>query len=1154
MRSSWTSNFAYGCRCPSSWAAGLAWGLFWALWGSLAQAQEPAPAWERYDCADEAQMGVLVREAVEREGQPGVLPRLMKVELACDPSVCTSEVLTRRMTRVLGLCAGLPAVEPKRQESPPPTSKALSVLLEEARRKGEEAATERGEPDPLEAEAPEGVKPEPAAQPGPQGPPSVRSLLNAGRQRLLKTGFFEEVTFKTRAVPGGVEVTFQAQAARIIRKIEYGEVAPLLELEVSKRVQLRRGQALSGDARLKKEKEDSVADLYQQNGFYGTEVHIVEKPVEGTNLVDIEVQIKRGRELKVSRVVIGGHKVLDYAKLRSLLLEPIGWFGAYRDSALKEGIGLVLDEYRQRGYFRARVVDKWINPDQAKGTVEVRLELDEGARWELSFVGNRFFTDAELREKTTFGASGYVDELEIARSADAIEKLYETAGFFFADVEAEEIEGPNAQRTITFRVQEGTQGGIVEVAFVGNKTMSERDLLDVMQTRPYGLLSAGGTLQRDEIEADLGRIVEAYQRRGYLQARAVRWELEALDKGETFRVKIFLEEGAQTLVERVEVVGNEAIGLSEVRARLSVKEGAPLSVGGLQDDTGRLLQMYNPLGYAGANVYAECSTDGRRWGACEAPRVAPECVPKTAQERQRLKLCGDGMKDGRMSCLRTPPTRECQPQGGVGSERVKVRFVVTEGEPVKVGEIFVRGNFKTKDRVIYRSLPFRKGQQFSRDKLYEGQSELRSIGLFESVSFRTIGLEGDAISQVTRDSEVGLVILVEELPASFWELRFGFETRNLLQEGSSLIAKLETALVENNLFGQGQGVQLKLQFAFDLFQIIDVFDPANSEILQTFECVECLDYYVTTQLLFFDPRSVFFRSQLTVSSFYTLDLLGVEDQNVEKEQVGVRASIRTELAERLVGQVALEQSWTTTRTSSDDPRNAAGERLFSPLRTSTGPSVKLSYDKRNSPLNPTRGYYLELTPELAFDFLLDSGTNFFKISGGGSQFWTYFQALTLAYGFRFGFAKPLLGAQVIPEDEVFRLGGVGSLRGFAINSVGPLSSNLFSSRGGDFLLRGSTELRFPLFRELDLYGAWFGDAGLLVDCRRNVSPLEAPGSGERIDCLDDVHLEDVRLSGGVGLRWLALGQIPVVLDYGVILDRKLGEEFGDLQVNVGYNF
>jgi outer membrane protein assembly factor BamA len=44
------------------------------------------------------------------------------------------------------------------------------------------------------------------------------------------------------------------------------------------------------------------------------------------------------------------------------------------------------------------------------------------------------------------------------------------------------------------------------------------------------------------------------------------------------------------------------------------------------------------------------------------------------------------------------------------------------------------------------------------------------------------------------------------------------------------------------------------------------------------------------------------------------------------------------------------------------------------------------------------------------------------------------------------------------------------------------------------------------------------------------------------------------LSTGVGVRWLIAGILPLLLDYGTVLNRRPGEGFGRLHFNIGYTF
>ena len=154
----------------------------------------------------------------------------------------------------------------------------------------------------------------------------------------------------------------------------------------------------------------------------------------------------------------------------------------------------------------------------------------------------------------------------------------------------------------------------------------------------------------------------------------------------------------------------------------------------------------------------------------------------------------------------------------------------------------------------------------------------------------------------------------------------------------------------------------------------------------------------------------------------------------------------------------------------------------------------------------------------------------------------------LGQGLRYGQVFPLAGRETpIPIDERYFLGGVRSLRGFADNEVGPFSASQ-TPDGGEFSLAYNAELRYPLIPTLGVYGAVFWDTGVLVDC--------SVGGGRSCwkDAFGSGPLEEIRTSAGLGIRALLLDQIPIILDYGTVLNRRPGERFGQFHVNVGYTF
>jgi outer membrane protein assembly factor BamA len=295
----------------------------------------------------------------------------------------------------------------------------------------------------------------------------------------------------------------------------------------------------------------------------------------------------------------------------------------------------------------------------------------------------------------------------------------------------------------------------------------------------------------------------------------------------------------------------------------------------------------------------------------------------------------------------------------------------------------------------------------------------------------------------------------------------------------------------------------------------------------------------------------------TLSPFYVIDLVGVINRQVLREEGGLRIELRkelTELLKRMFLKFGVEVKSIASFAAGGPIID--GERIFSPRRTIGKITPELALDRRNSPLNPTRGFIARLEPAVVSGNALGRGRerfvqdSFLRLTTSFSYYQPLWKRWTLAQSIRAGQIFPVFGRETpVQSEELYYLGGVSSVRGFPDGMLGPLGANQRPG-GGEFMLNYNAELRYPLLEQYDIYGASFFDAGLLADCRDD--------SFEGRGCYKDIALgnplESIRTAMGVGVRAVFFDQIPVVLDYGIVLNRVPGEKFGQIHFNVGYTF
>jgi outer membrane translocation and assembly module TamA len=193
--------------------------------------------------------------------------------------------------------------------------------------------------------------------------------------------------------------------------------------------------------------------------------------------------------------------------------------------------------------------------------------------------------------------------------------------------------------------------------------------------------------------------------------------------------------------------------------------------------------------------------------------------------------------------------------------------------------------------------------------------------------------------------------------------------------------------------------------------------------------------------------------------------------------------------------------------------------------------AELQWDTSDNKLNPRRGVVLRGTLDHSSSALI-STESFFKLLLEGRHYYPIRERLILASRLAIGGIQPYDGTENVPSNVRFFAGGPGSIRGYAPNRVGPLD-NEARPIGGDSLLVGSIELRFPISG--DLGGVVFIDAGNVY--------TSSPGW----------DVGDLRVGVGPGIRYnTPVG--PFRLDFGVAVNPRSGDPFGRLDFSIGQAF
>jgi translocation and assembly module TamA len=191
-------------------------------------------------------------------------------------------------------------------------------------------------------------------------------------------------------------------------------------------------------------------------------------------------------------------------------------------------------------------------------------------------------------------------------------------------------------------------------------------------------------------------------------------------------------------------------------------------------------------------------------------------------------------------------------------------------------------------------------------------------------------------------------------------------------------------------------------------------------------------------------------------------------------------------------------------------------------------------DRSNDPLDPKRGWRLNLRGEPTVIFGRQANVPYLKVTSQG----TYYQPLTrqasTVIAGRLKLGSILNGGiPTIPAPRRFYAGGGGSVRGFGYQAVGPRLDDVDDTPlGGLSLMEASVELRQALTERWGF--AAFVDAGAIGT---NRFPT----------------VKDLSVGAGLGVRY-NLGFGPIRIDVATPVNNRKGRAPFQLYVSIGQSF
>lgn len=640
---------------------------------------------------------------------------------------------------------------------------------------------------------------------------------------------------------------------------------------------------------------------------------------------------------------------------------------------------------------------------------------------------------------------------------------------------------------------------INRIAFEGNRRIEKDNLEKEIQLRPRVVYT------RTRVQNDVQRILDIYRRQGRFAA-TVEPKVIQLDQN---RVDLVFEidEGTRTGVRQIAFVGNEKFSDGTLREAIQTKESAwwrfltsddNYDPDRLNFDRDLLRRFYLKEGYADfrvASAIAELTPDredfvitftvdeGERYkfGKIDVSSTLKALDPEqvrgvmtttegdwyNAQEVENtINKLTTAVGDLQYAFVDVRPriTRNRD------SQTIDITYEIVEGPRVFVERIDVTGNVRTLDKVVRREVLLVEGDPFSATKLRRSEQRIKDLGYFEKVNITTA--EGSAPDRS--------VVNVEVTEQSTGEIAIG------AGYSTSDGPLADFSIRERNLLGRGQD----LRFGATISGRRKEYDVSFTEPY-------FLDRDVSAGIDLFRIT----RDYQDESSF---------DEKNTGFALRMGYPLTENLRQRLYYQLQNTDITSVPSTASRYIQDQKGARLTSLI------GQELTYDRRNSRLDPTDGYYARLSTDFAG---VGGNARFVRTRLGAGYYLPLFnESWVLATSGEIGYIAGI--GKDVPLADRFFIGG-DTLRGFNTAGIGPRDLRTGDALGGERYYRASVELNFPLGlpEEFGLKGHAFSDLGTLGGTSIENDPLVA-------------DRESLRLSAGAGLSWRSpFG--PIRLDVAV---------------------
>lgn len=419
----------------------------------------------------------------------------------------------------------------------------------------------------------------------------------------------------------------------------------------------------------------SIKQLLEENGFHQATVRVEKRPHPENQQIDLNFVIAPGAQARVGQVTVTGKPGFSQGQIQDIAKMHRGDLVTVQ--RVSNGLDRIRKKYQKQDRLLAQVAIRSRIYHLESNTIDFTIDVNPGPKVLVGVQGFKISQSLIRRSVPVYEENAFDDDL-LNEGRRNLLNVLQGKGYFDAKVGLKKHAESSNLLQVVYVIDPGPRHKLVKIILAGNKYFPDDLIRGRMQIAQAERFFSHGRYNQRLLSDDVRNAEDLYHTNGFEQVKVSGTIIDNYGGEEKqLAVKMEIDEGPQTVVGALHIVGNQVISETEYPT-LNTSAGQPFSETNIATDRDILLNFYFNHGF---------------------PNAAFEASAKPSAEENRMD----------------------------------VTYTVHEGERFFVDQVLLSGLEHTRPYIAERELRVKSGDDLSQLDMLRTQQRLYDLGIFGQV-------------------------------------------------------------------------------------------------------------------------------------------------------------------------------------------------------------------------------------------------------------------------------------------------------------------------------------------------------------------------------------------------------------------------------------